>query len=148
MCRRCAASERDSPWRSRSAASVCPRVRDAALSALSSTDSTATLLAPLEQLLRLRGVGEPSPQLLQEALLGPGILVRARELHAEDERLEVRRGREAHVAQQIGLGILVRGTLESDHREVVERADEIGTDQHRAAQGLLGALVVAGAAHA
>src|ERR1700754_122376 len=99
MCKRCATSARDSPWRARSAARVWPAVlRGAALSALSSMSTTWDLLGLFEKLLRFRQVGEAAPQLLQVTLLGGRVVVGARDLHAEHERLEVRLRREAHVA--------------------------------------------------
>src|SRR5258708_30796390 len=117
MCRRWAASERDSPWRSRSAASVCPSVRAEALSALVSADSTANLRAPLEQLSRFRRVREATAQLLQVALIGAAVVQSPCDLHAHGDRLEARRAGEAHVAQEVGFRFLERTALEGDHRE-------------------------------
>src|SRR5258708_32957902 len=124
MCRRWATSARDRPWRSRSAASVWPTLRGAAVPAVSATDSTLSGLA-FEQLLRLGQVGEAPAQLLQVALLRGGVAVGARDLHAHHQRLERGLRGKAHVAQEIVLRVLHPAALHREHRQVVERADEI-----------------------
>src|SRR5689334_20637516 len=144
MCRRCAMSAGPSPCRSRSAASALPGLCGCALSAIA---STAILFAALGELAQLRRVRIEAAKLLHVALFGHLVLVRARDLHAEHEALE-RRRREARVARHVDLGVLVRAALERERREVEERADEIGADQRRAAQVLLGLRIAPQAAHA
>src|SRR4051812_29234587 len=126
MCSRWATSARERPWRSRVRARTSPGVAGGGLS------SWVSKLAPPLQFPELRGIGEAAPQLLHVAVLGHLVLVLAGETHAEDEGVE-RRLRELRIAQQVVLGILVGAALVGDDGEVVERADEVGTDQDRAA---------------
>src|SRR5260221_14020803 len=147
MCRRCAASARESDWRSRSAARTWPRFGGGAPSTLSVAESTGLLRLLRRfprslalELHQLRRVREAAPQLLQEALLGSRILVGARDPHPQDERVVRGRG-ETHVAHQEILRVLGRAALEGDHREVVEPADQLGPYLHCAAQVVFGFLV-------
>jgi hypothetical protein len=75
---------------------------------------------------------------LEVALLGGAVVVGARDLHAQHERVRVRLRGEPHVAREVVLGVLHLAALEGDHREVVERADQVGPDEDGAAQIRLG----------
>src|SRR5687767_3151778 len=135
MCRRCAASARDMPWRSRSAASSWPSGTGGGRSG--AANASILSLPPGLELAQLRRVGESAAKLLQIALLRGLVAVGARHAHAQNQGLEVG-GRHAHVASEIVLRVLGGPSLEGDLGQVVERADHVGTDQDRAAQRVLG----------
>src|SRR6188768_1761241 len=105
MCSRWAISARDSPCRSRSRAIASPRLTGRWVS---STDSTGLLL--LLELAQLRRIRVAPAQLLHHAVLGDLVVVAPRDVDAEHQRFAARL-REAHVAQQVGLRVLVGAAL-------------------------------------
>src|SRR4051812_23231792 len=122
MCSRWATSLRDRPWCSRPSASNAPSGGVSSRVSLSAAWSMG--LALLRELLRLARVGIAAAQLLHVAVLARGVAARARDLHAEHQALEVRL-REAHVAIHVVGRVLVGAPLVREHREVVERADQL-----------------------
>src|SRR5512142_249408 len=104
MCSRCAMSARDSPWRSRSAPSVAPRLAGSSRNGLSPASFTASTLLELARLGRVR---KAAFELQEVALLGAVVLRGARDPRAQNQRIERRRAHDPHVAREVGLGLLV-----------------------------------------